>query len=248
MFVAASTHCFSDCSFEDACQRISDLEYDRIELWLSNESNHLKPAELADDPEKFCTRYRELTRLTPIAVCCAEDIAPQVLAGVSKACKLLRVAQICVPASPLGTPFNTEIDRLKEFVGITGPDGVQLSIATGVGDLTEDPHTAVELCQAVKGLGLTLDPSHYICGPNLSKPFDQVYPFVHHTHLRDTSPNQLQVPVGLGELDYSRVISQLEKCDYRLSLTVDLIPDLHESIDARPLEMRKLRMLLDTLL
>ena len=247
MFVAASSRCFSEKEFFEACQLITDLEYDKIELWMSGEGPHLNPAEAAAAPEKFFMQYRENTRLTPIAITLEDDVQPQVLAGLSKLAKLMRIAQLTVPASPLGTPFNTEIDRLREFVKLTGADGVRLSIKTKTGHLTEDPRTAVELCQSVPGLGLTLDPSYYICGPGRGQSFDPLYPYVHHVHLRDTTPDQIQVQTGLGEVDYARLIGQLEKHKYKLALSVDLIPEYTDP-NERPLEMRKLKMLLDTLL
>jgi sugar phosphate isomerase/epimerase len=247
VFVAASTHCFGDRSFADACHQITDLEYDKVELWLSEQGTHLKPSEVAADPDRFFTLYRETTRLSPIALDLAEDVSPAVFTGLTKTAKLLRVTQITVPASPLGTPFNTEVDRLRELLLIASGDGIRLSSKTAIGHLTEDPHTAVELCQAVRGLGLTLDPSHYIAGPNRGKPYDQVYPYVFHTHLRDTTPEQLQVQIGLGEIDYSRLIHQLRRERYERSLSVELVPELGGNLD-RALELRKLRMLLDSLL
>ncbi len=247
MFVAASSRCFAEKSFFDACQALTDLEYNRIEIWMSQEGSHLNPLETAKSPDKFVNLYREQTRLTPIALTLEEDVEPSTLAELSKMAKLMRIAQLTVPASPLGTPFNTEIDRLKEFVKITGHDGVRLSIKTKTSQLTEDPRTAVELCQSVPGLGLTLDPSYYICGPCRGENYDPVFPYVHHVQLRDTTPDQVQVQTGLGEVDYARLISQLEAQKYNLALSVDLIPEYNDKID-RPLEMRKLKMLLDTLL
>ena len=247
MFVSASTHCFSDKTFELACHQIADLEYDKVELWLSEPSDHLKPSEVAAEPDRFYARYRETTRLTPVAVCLEEDVEPATLAGISQVAKLLRVTQITVPASPVGTPFNTEVDRLRHFVEITSRDGVRLSIKTKAGQLTEDPHTAVELCQSVAGLGLTLDPSYYICGPNRGRDFDMVFPHVYHVHLRDTSAEKLQVRLGLGEVEYNRTINQLRRIGYDLALSVELLPELMDEAE-RPLEMRKLRMLLETLL
>lgn len=247
MFVAASSRCFAEKPFFEACQLITDLEYDKIEIWMNDEGTHLKVSEAATAPEKFFSLYREKTRLTPIAISLEHDVEPETLAGLSKLAKLMRIAQVTVPASPLGTPFNTEIDRLREFVKITGHDGVRLSIKTKTGHLTEDPRTAVELCQSVPGLGITLDPSYYICGPCKGQNYDPVFPYVHHVQLRDTTPEQVQVQTGLGEVDYARLISQLEKQNYKLALSVDLIPELTQDAD-RPLEMRKLKMLLDTLL
>lgn len=247
MFVAASSRCFAEKPFFEACQLITDLEYDKVEIWMNDEGSHLHASEAAAAPDKFFSRYREQTRLTPIAITLEHDVEPETVAGLSKLAKLMRIAQVTVPASPLGTPFNTEIDRLREFVQITGHDGVRLSIKTKTGHLTEDPRTAVELCQAVPGLGITLDPSYYICGPCKGQSYDPVFPYVHHVQLRDTTPEQVQVQTGLGEVDYARLISQLEKQRYKLALSVDLIPEFTQEAD-RPLEMRKLKMLLDTLL
>ncbi|MCH7687629.1 MAG: sugar phosphate isomerase/epimerase, partial [Planctomycetes bacterium] len=235
MIIAASTRSFSELSFEDVCNRLTDLEYDKVELWFSEESNQLKPSEIASDPEKFLIRYKETTRLTPVAMYLEENVETSVLAGLSKLAKLLRVTQITIPASPLGTPFNTEIDRLRSFLKITNPDGISVSLKTKTGFLTEDPHTAVELCQSVKGLGLTLDPSYYICGPNRDQGYDQVFPHVFHVHLRDTTSAQLQVQIGLGEIDYSRLINQLERENYNRVLSVDILP-MTENPDERLLQ------------
>lgn len=247
MFVAASSRCFSEKPFFEACGLLTDLEYDKIEIWMSEEGGHLNPVEIAAAPDQFVTKYRDSTRLTPIAISLENDVEPGVIAGLSKLAKLMRIAQVTVPASPLGTPFNTEIDRLREFVKITGHDGVRISIKTKTGHLSEDPRTAVELCQAVPSLGITLDPSYYICGPSSGQNYDGVFPYVHHVQLRDTTPEEIQVQTGLGEVDYARLISQLEKQKYNLALSVDLISELTDP-ENRPLEMRKLKMLLDTLL
>ncbi len=247
MFVAASTRCFAEKPFEEACFQISELEFDKLEIWMDDNSPHLKTSEVAADPERFFARYRESTRLTPVALYLEHDVPLPALTSLSRLAKMMRITQITIPASPLGTPFNTEIDRLRAFVNVTSQDGIRLSLKSETGTLTEDPHTAVELCQSVRGLGITLDPSYYVCGPNRGKSYDQVFPFVYHTHLRDTTPNDLQVQVGLGEIDYSRLIAMLRRQNYQRALSVDVLSDRIDEV-GRLLEMRKLRMLLDTLL
>ncbi len=247
MFVAASTICFPESDFAKACQSLADLEFDRVELWLNETSGQLSPTEVAQDPDAFVSRYRDTTRLTAIAFSLDEDVSPDVFEGLSKAAKLLQVTQITVPASPLGTPFNAEIDRLRALTGIASQDGVRVSIKTERGHLTEDPETAVELCGSVPGLGLTLDPSHYLMGSRPVTSFERFAPHVYHVQLRDSTADQLQVQVGLGEVDYSRLISQLAREGYDRALCVELIPELTDT-ETRALEMRKLRMLLDSLL
>lgn len=247
MFIAASSRCFSDMPFEEACRHIVDLEYDKLDLWLDESSDHLKPSEVAGNAEAFSSRYREICRLGAAAFTLEHDVDAKTMRGLCSTAKLMRITQITVPSAPLGTPFNSEIDRLTEFVGIGNEDGVRISIQTKTGHLTEDPHTAVELCQSVRGLGLTLDPSYYICGPHRNQTWDQVFPYVFHVQLRDTTQTELQVQVGLGEVDYARLIQMLEREGYNRTLSVDFLPSIMD-LHTRPLEMRKMRRLLETLL
>src|SRR5262245_59520409 len=147
VFVSASTRCFSDKSLEEACFLLDDLEFDKIELWLDETQDQLKTSEVVRDPERFCIRFREATRLTPVAFCLESDIDPHSFQALTRVATQLIVAQITRPASRLGTPFNSEIDRLREFCRVASQDGIRVSIKTRVGHLTEDPDTAVELCE-----------------------------------------------------------------------------------------------------
>jgi sugar phosphate isomerase/epimerase len=247
LFVSASTRCFSDKSLEEACYLLDDLEFDKIELWMDETQSQLKVSEVVREPERFCLRFREATRLTPVALCLDSDVDPQAFQALTRVAKQLKVAQITLPASRLGTPFNSEIDRLREFFKIASQDGIRVSIKTKTGHLTEDPDTAIELCESALGIGLTLDPSYYLCGPHRGGLYDQVFPHVFHVHLRDSNPDQLQVPVGLGQIDYSRVISQLERVKYNRALSVEILPELGDEA-TRLIELRKLRLLLESLL
>ena len=182
-----------------------------------------------------------------MAINLQEDVQLDVFETLCKVSKMLKITQITIPAATLGTPFNEEIDRLRSRLAASNSAGIRLSLKTKTGHLTEDPQTAVELCQAVPGLGLTLDVSYYICGRYAGQNYDQVFPYVYHVHLRDTTPNQVQVPVGLGEVDYSRIISQLRRFNYNRALSVEILPEWLQGHD-RALELRKIRMLLETLL
>jgi sugar phosphate isomerase/epimerase len=106
----------------------------------------------------------------------------------------------------------------------------------------------VELCEKVPGLGVALDPSHYLVGPARGRSFDDVYPYVRHVRLRDTgaTPNEFQVRVGQGQIDYGRIISVLERFQYDRLLSVD-IRDIPDSSYAMDPEVRKLKYLLESL-
>jgi len=248
VIVSASTRCLPEKSLEEACVFLADLEFDKFEIWVDDQIGQTPVDALAAEPEAFAARLREVTRLSPVAISLgSEHVAGSQFAGITKAAKLLRITQITVPSAPLGTPFNAEIDRLKELVQLGRIEGVRVSIKTQSGRLTADPRTAVELCQAVKGLGLTLDPSYYLDSPLGEQALNMMFPHTLHVHLRDSTPKQLQVQVGLGEIDYSRVITQLQRLQYNRALSIELYPEL-TAAEAMPLELRKLRMLLTTLL
>jgi sugar phosphate isomerase/epimerase len=247
VYITASTHSLGDQSFEDICTQFVDLEYDKIELWMADEHSPLKPREIGGNPERFVTLYRETTRLTPVAIHLQNDPGAECFESLCRLGKMLRITQITLPSGVLGTPFNEEIDRLRSRLGIANAAGMRLSLKTETGHLTEDPQTAVELCQAVPGLGLTLDLSHYMVGKYSNLSLDGVYPYVYHVHLRDSTTKQLQVPVGLGEVDYSRMIAHLDRINLCRMLSVEFLPDLYGNAD-RHLELRKIRMLLETLI
>ena len=246
MFVAVSTHCFSDLDFSQACTQITDLQFDKLEIWLGDAA-HLDVDEVLADPDGFVNQYREMTRVTPVAITLARDIQSADFVPLLRVAKGLRITQITVPASPLGTPFNDEIERLRELARISTQEGIRVSIKTETGALTEDPHNAIELCQAVKGLGLTLDPSHYLKQPSPDRALDLVYPYTFHVQLRDSTPDELQVQVGLGHLEYSKVITNLRRESYKRALSIEFYPELMVGQE-RQLELRKMRMLLESLL
>ena len=247
MFASVSSRSFAELDFAGACKQALESHFDRIEVWLDQAGTHLAAETIAADPDGFANRLREATRITPVAFQLEGPIAPATFAGLCRACKCLRITQITIPASVLGTPFNEEIDRLRDLTKVAGQDGVRVSVKTETGRLTQDIRTAVELCQNVPGLGLTLDPSYFLADPLGDRVLELAAPHTFHVHLRDSTPSEVQVPVGLGEVDYAKIIAQLKRVDYQRALSVELIPSLI-AMPQRGLELRKLRMLLESLL
>lgn len=244
MYVAASTRCFSEMPFEQACQTLTDLGFDQLELCVEKEGQ-IPLSKIVDSLEDFANGYRDVTRMTPIAITLMTDFTPEQFSIVCRAAKALRIATIVVQAAPNGTPFNEEIDRLRDLTRIASETSVRVAVRTERERMADEPQAAVELCKHVTGLGLSFDPSQFLVGGYAD--IDSIYPNVFHVQLRDSTPTELQVPLGLGEVDYARIVSMLETADYRQALSVDLIPGSFEG-ETRLLEMRKTRRLIDTLL
>lgn len=249
MFVAASTDCFPESPLNEALTRLADLEYSRVEITLREGGPQLQPSQVLADLEAAVQVCRETHRLKPVAYLFDSPMEEAGYYDRFRACcklaKATKVVMITVPSAELGSPFNGEIERLRELVKISSVDGILVGVKTQVGRITQDPDTAIVMCDNVKGLGITLDPSHFICGPHQGGNYDQVMKHVYHVHLRDTTKTQLQVRVGQGSVEYGKLVSQLAKVKYQRALCVDM-PPLAE-VD-HSVEMRKLRLLLESLL
>jgi sugar phosphate isomerase/epimerase len=165
--------------------------------------------------------------------------------AVCRVAKATKVVTVTVPSGELGTPFNEEVERLRKLVAIAVHEGVRVSIKSQVGRLSEDPDTVMVLCDNVDGLGLTLDPSHYLSGPHRAKNFEKLYKYVYHVQLRDSTKDRLQVRVGQGEVEYGRLIGNLRKHGYQRALSVSITE--MDDVDHMA-EMRKMRLLLESLL
>ncbi len=253
MFVACSTLCFFRHPLEDALRIIAELEFNKYDAAIHESGRHLKPSEVAADVTGAAARLRYGPGLMPAAFS-VEIEAPTEREATKQFQAVCRLARICtVPlltlrAADSNTPLDAEVERLTRLVRLADSDGIQVTVATLIGTLTENPDTAVTLCERVPGLGLTLDPSHYLAGPHQGKSYDQVFPHVRHVHLRDTGrgPNQFQVRVGQGEIEYGRIVSQLLRHGYDRLLSVDIrpIPDMPYAMEP---EVRKLKYLLESL-
>lgn len=249
MFVAASTACFPDLSLDDALARLVDLEYSRVELAMSENSAELKPSQVGARFDDIVVRCKQLHRLTPVAlnldIAAEGDEYYRQFAACCRLAKAIKVVTVIVPSSELGTPFNAEVERLRDLVAIATKEGVVVGLKTESGRVSHDPDTVVVLCDNVKGLAVTLDPSHYIFGKATPVSYDPLLKYVSHVHLRDTSTSQFEVRVGQGSVEYGRLISQLAQGGYEraLSVVIGPMPDTDHAA-----ELRKLRLLLDSLL
>jgi sugar phosphate isomerase/epimerase len=253
VYVACSTLCFGRRSLEDALRVIAELEFSKFDVAIHEGGRQLRPSEVAADVGQAASRLRFGPGLMPAAFSVEIEAPTQAEAetqfrAVSRLARISAVPLITLRAAGSGTAPEDEVARLQHLAGLAAGDGIQLTVATLTGTLTEDPESAVDLCRRVRGLGLTLDPSHFLAGPHQGKNFDTVYPYVRHVHLRDTGkgPNQLQVRVGQGEVEYGRIVSQLCRQDYNRVLAVDIrdAPDLPYAMEP---EVRKLKYLLESL-
>ncbi len=256
MFVSCSTRCFSKKPLEAAIRQLFELEFPKFDLAVIESGTQLRPSEVAEDIEGTLHRLRSGPGLTPSTL--ELDLGPhdpdpklwrKRFEAMCRLAKQLTVAVLVIPASPLGASFDEEVKRLSSLVEFMGREGLVLTVPTHSATLTADPAQAIALCKAVPGLGLTLDPSHYTNGPTKVGNYDGVYPYVRHVQFRDTGkqPGAFQVKVGSGDIEYTRIVSLLERQGYDRALSISIWDELGSPFEV-DVEVRKLKLLLESLL
>ena len=256
MFVACSTLCFAREPLEAALRQIAELEFDKFELALVEDGEHMRPSEAGDNPEAALQRLRRGPALIPSSlhldfgpVDWSDPVTRRRFEGLCRLAKSLSVAVLTMHAAPAGTPLDDEIKRLTQILSTAMREGLVLALLTHSETLTGDPNVAIALCEAIPGLRLTLDPSHFLQGAQPHSDFDALFPYAQNVHLRDTgqAPGEFQVRVGQGQVDYARIVTMLQRYHYNRSLTVAIIDRLENPFD-REVEVRKLKLLLETLI
>jgi sugar phosphate isomerase/epimerase len=256
VFVACSTLCFAREPLDAALRQIAELEFDKFELALVEDGQHLRPSEVGDDPEAALLRLKRGPALIPSSIYLdfgpvdwSEPIHRKRFDGLCRFAKALSVAVVTTLPAPAGTPIEQEVERLTALSATTMREGLVLAMLTHRDSILGDPAVAIQLCKAVHGLGLTLDPSHYVHSSHKDSEVDGLYPYVQNVHFRDTGkhPGEFQVRIGQGQIEYARVVNQLQRHGYNRALTVAIL-DRPENPFGREVEVRKLRLLLETLL
>ena len=242
MYVSCSTLCFARFSLDDCLKTIRETHFNKADLTIRTNGPHLTPADVAADVGKVCTRLKGANIAYAAIDCGAYDDTPERFRAICRLARLLAVPTVTV-TPPAGADLEAAAKYVAPLARFCAAEGVELCAETNAAAITGDAALAIDLCERVPGLGLTLDPSHFV-----GKEMDSLYPFVSHVRLRDsgTKAEEFQVRVGQGQIDYGRILSHLDRHGYDRALTVDIrdVPDSPFSVDA---EVRKLKYLLESL-
>jgi sugar phosphate isomerase/epimerase len=239
--VIISTLGWSKRSLEDAFAGIAALDFGQADLALQEGWAHIAPSALADGGPDVVrregARVRDLVakhEMKRVSACNVglgtADPAEQRrrLAAVCDLAAALDVPVITLGAARSGTPLEEEAARLRDLLALASSRGVQLTVETHTGQLTELPDVAARLCELAPGLGLTLDASHFYAGPNQGSDFAAVYPYVRHVHLRDAGADRehIQVPAGTGRVDFGALVRALDSVGYAGKFAIEYIDTL----------------------
>lgn len=238
--LTCSTLGWSRRPLEDALAGIAALGFSGIDLGAHEGWAHVSPAALASGGPSETQRQADSIRrlLDRHSLTCPalnvglrapdSDEERRRLESICLLASHLGATVLCLGAGRRGTPLEQEIARWQTLLPIAGARNLRLTLETHTSQITELPAAAVALCQAVPGLGLTLDPSHYYAGPNQGAGYAAVFPFVHHVHLRDAGSDwdHIQLPPGSGSVDFPHIARTLSRQQYPGYFAVEYIDSI----------------------
>jgi sugar phosphate isomerase/epimerase len=226
--------------FERSLQAIALLDIGRFDVGAHEGASHVQPSEVEADPGGVADRIK---RAADAAGLGASDFFPTFGHGfrdrpvntpdpLTRASNLARFRAIVTCARAIGAggvtllpgvvwpelgqerSFELATSALEELLPIAHDAGLRLSVEAHLESVAESPALAAELCEAVPGLRLTLDYSHFVAGGHSA---ESVHPLVRHAghfHARQAGPGRLQAGARDGSLDFPDIVGRLRGAGY----------------------------------
>lgn len=248
MYISATTQCFPKATLSEAVDALAEQEFGNLEAFIYEQGGVIKPSDVLNKFDEVAAQFRGITRMTPSALSIDIPSEQEFKAQFKACCKLAKIngiVSLVLRSSPLGFPFNEEIERLEYAVEEAFSSGCVVSVLTEKGRISEDLQTTLGFCNRTRGLMCALDPSYYLGEVMQSKLMESLLPFVNHVRLRDSKSDVYQTKVGQGDFEFGKLINQLDKVGYKRALSVDILPQA--GVD-HSVELRKMRMLLESLI
>jgi len=257
MNLACSTLSFDAVPLAVAVQRIVELGFEAVDLACIDRWAHVSPWDIVEEataPAQQIKQIQQDTGTRLVALNCGYELRrpEQEQSLVEALCTFARelgVGVVSIPAPAAGVDMEQAARRLARLNKTAEQMGRTLCVETHLGRLTETPAGAAALAEAVPGLALTLDASHFLAKGIAETEWRALYPLVRHVHLRDAGgPNrQLQTRWGEGDMPLEALVQGLAEAGYQGALTVEYIrPEKLGLSEDYPLEV-EIRALRDRL-
>ncbi len=247
--LACSDFTFPLLSHDGALQLVSMLGFEGVDIGLFEERSHLWPSrEFHDVPGSARRLKNKLDDLglepADVFLQMAMDFAPYAINHPQRArrqkardwyLKALEYAAECGCRHVTTLPgvhnqgesradsFGRAVDELNWRVAQANEHGIVFGVEAHVGSLAPRPKSVERLVQAVPGLTLTLDYTHFT---KIGLPDSDVEPllkYASHFHARGARRGRIQTSFDRNVIDYGRVVEAMRATGYRGWLGVEYV-------------------------
>lgn len=246
--IAGATFGFGDLTLAQSASVLSDLGFTVADVGAGwNNYQQVSPQAAADDPDREAERLRRVMGESDLAVSelfvmqfgdpinhpdiAARRVTSSIFDQVTTfAAKAGFESVMMIPGhvhADLGQDprqaFDTSAAVLRSMVHVAEEKGLACNIEPCMGSIAHAPSAAIELCQAVPGLGLTLDYAHQV---QLQLGHEQIEPmhrYLRHMHAKQSAPGTFQARADEGVIDFPRIVRKLEADRYDGVLCVEFV-------------------------
>ncbi len=247
--LACSDFTFPLLPHEGALQLVSLLGFEGVDIGLFEERSHLWPSREFQDVRRSARLLKKKLHdlgLEPADVFLqmALDFVPYAINHPQRARRLkarewylkaLEYAAECGCRHVTTLPgvhnrgesradsFGRAVDELNWRVAQAKEHGIVFGVEAHVGSLVPRPKSVERLAQAVPGLTLTLDYTHFT---KIGLPDSDVEPlmkYASHFHARGARRGRIQTSFDYNVIDYRRVVEVMRACRYQGWLGVEYV-------------------------
>lgn len=237
MRIAGSSLMCSRRGLSEACERVAALGFDAIDIGAMPGWAHVEPLDVLECPDHTAQRVADAcdrAGLTPVALNANTDVEalPEEIERVEALIHLaehLGADVLTLQGGSTDVMLEDDLARFRSLTRAVETD-VAVTVETHWGTHLENPDIARRYGE-IDGLGLTLDPSHYLIGDYRPAEYRQLLPFVEHVHLRQAGSGwkQVQQPPETGRLDVPGTIAALAKAGYDGVLSIEYIDSITDT-------------------
>ena len=119
--------------------------------------------------------------------------------------------------------FDFVAAELRRFVAAGADGGLAVSIEPHLESVTDTPERTLQMLDAVPGLTLTLDYSHFVHAGFRQPEYEVLDPHARHMHVRQAAPGRLAAPVAEGTIDYRSALTHLRDVGYHGAFTTEYV-------------------------
>jgi len=127
------------------------------------------------------------------------------------------------PGESVDASFQRGAEELRWAVAEAAKHALQLRIEPHISSVTWTPDLAVRMCEAVPGLSLTVDHSHFVFHDIPYEEIARMHPHGTHWHARQARPGEAQSRFDDGTIPFDRIVADLQARGYAGVVTLEYV-------------------------
>jgi sugar phosphate isomerase/epimerase len=238
--LAVADFSFPLLDHEQALDLIRMFDVEGVDLALMGNRSHIRPEQIRVDPDGWTERLQSRLRERGLEVADLflipwtdfERMAPnhpdagerlesrQLFELISDLAVALGAGGMTLlpgihwPQEPRETSFRRAVDELAWRVECARGKQLRISIEPHLGSIVDQPQAVLELVNAIPGLELTLDYTHFVFQGIAEAEIEPLVQHARHFHARGAAPGRMQTTLRANTIDYERVLDVMAVTGY----------------------------------